>query len=115
MKAKVLLVVILIFSFTNDVDATSWANTPTLSFPETAINECIKGKVIVQFRVVDGHPLDMSIVSSEPDGLYTDAFLDWWSQYDEWRRRVGMRWDEDTEEGDAKEIVFNFAPCEDLE
>ena len=115
MKAKVLLVGVLICSFSGSVHATSWANTPTLDFPETAIRNCIEGKVIVQFRVVDGHPVDISIVTSEPDGLYTDAFLDWWSRYDEWRRHVGMRWDEDTEEGEPKEIAFNFAPCEDLE
>jgi hypothetical protein len=83
-----------------------------MDFPAAATRDCVDGSVVVEFRVVDGHPVDMRKVDSKPDGLYTDSFLQWWGEYDTWRRQVGMRWDDDTAEGDIKELSFNFRPCD---
>lgn len=110
---KLTLVIAAVGALSFSAHATIWANQPRMEFPVAAIADCIDGKVVVQFHVVNGHPVDMQIVSSEPDGLYTSSFLSWWNEYDKWRRHVGMRWDDDTAESDVKEISFDFRPCEE--
>ena len=114
MKIKIILVAAVIGSLSFSAQATMWANKPSMDFPAAAIRDCIDGRLVVQFRIVDGHPLDMAIVSSEPDGVYTDSFLKWWSEYDKWRRQVGMRWGEDTAVGDIEEFTFTMRPCEEI-
>ena len=112
LKASRLSLVCIVLAATNTAGATSYANEPRLNFPEVAIENCINGQVVAEFRVVNGHPVDMVIVSSEPDGLYTEAFMDYWSRASEWRKKIGQLWGEDTPDGQTTTRKFKFAPCD---
>jgi hypothetical protein len=89
----------------------SYGNAPSLKFPEIAKRECISGDIVVEFRVVGGHAVDMTILSSEPNSLYTNAFLEWWSEYNEWSKGIGMLWGDDTGEGELATQTFRYDPC----
>ena len=110
----IMLLAVFLAALPAQLLADSFTNAPTLKPPPEALRKCIDGEVLVKFRIVAGHPEDMEILSSEPDNLYTDAFIEWWSEFDEWRRAIGQQWGEDTEPGTFSEQRFKFLQCADL-
>ena len=112
MRVKNLAICALLMVQVSIATGMSYPNAPTLEFPDEAMQGCIVGRIKAQFRVVDGHPVGLKIVSSEPNGLYTDAFLKWWSAYADWLTRTGVRWGEDSPDGEPVTQEFTFEPCD---
>ncbi|MEX2257951.1 MAG: hypothetical protein WD672_04505 [Woeseia sp.] len=104
--------VVAIFSILlSPVYADTFANAPTIDFPQKAIDECIVGEIVAEFRIVDGQAVDLKILESESNGLYEESFRKWWIEYSSWLKRIGRKWDSDTPKGKLKKQVFRFEPC----
>lgn len=51
-----------------------YVNEPKPDFSDEAVKNYITGKVVYDFKIIDGYPADMKIISSEPSGYYTKVF-----------------------------------------
>ncbi len=91
--------------------ADSYSNQPMLKPPPEALRDCIDGYVVIDFFLINGHPIDMRIIQSDPEGLYTTAFLDWWTKYDAWRREQGLSLSGKSDAKNRKKLAFKFEQC----
>ena len=73
--------------------------------PDIALRECIKGKIVYEYTIVDYYAVDMKIISSEPNGYYNHSFINWWNQH-----VSTMKFPIETLGYTAKSF-FDFDPC----
>jgi hypothetical protein len=88
-----------------------YANEPRIEFPPTAVAQCLSGRVVVRYRLVDNVPTDVEILDSAPGDLYVDAFRRWLLAWHGWRAKAHA-YEGSFASSQPIEKTYRFEPCE---
>ena len=94
------------------VQAVVYSYNPRIEFSEEARAKCIDGKIIFNIYLADGYPVEVEILRSEPDGFYTEVFLEYWAEVIELAKSRAPRWKMGEVDDEFVEPPILLRPCD---